>query len=140
MKKLLFVFLLCISCVVNAETLYSWTVNKVIDGDTISFKVQFLPAPLKPVISVRVDGVDTPEKGFRAKCDKEKVLALKASEFTQNLISNSRDIKVKLLAWDKYGGRVLGDVIVDGKSLSSLLISGGFAREYHGEAKQSWCE
>jgi endonuclease YncB( thermonuclease family) len=41
--------------------------------------------------------------------------------------------------WDKYGGRVLGDVILDGKSLRQMLITNGFAREYYGEAKQSWC-
>ena len=36
-------------------------------------------------------------------------------------------------------GHVLGDVIVDGKSLRALLISGGFAREYFRGAKGSWC-
>jgi endonuclease YncB( thermonuclease family) len=44
-----------------------------------------------------------------------------------------------LMDWDKYGGRVLGDVLLDGKSLRAELISQGFAREYYGEAKQSWC-
>jgi endonuclease YncB( thermonuclease family) len=41
--------------------------------------------------------------------------------------------------WDKYGGRVLGDVILDGKSLREMLIEKGYAREYYGEAKTSWC-
>jgi endonuclease YncB( thermonuclease family) len=44
------------------------------------------------------------------------------------------------MAWDKYGGRVLGDVIVDGKSLRNLLITQGPAREYYGDKKQSWCK
>jgi len=34
---------------------------------------------------------------------------------------------------------VLGDVVLDGKSLRQMLIANGFAREYYGEAKQSWC-
>ena len=42
--------------------------------------------------------------------------------------------------WDKYGGRVLGHVIIDGQSLSDMLIRAGLARPYHGEAKSSWCE
>ena len=36
-------------------------------------------------------------------------------------------------------GRVLGDIILDGQSLRALLIQNGYAREYYGEAKQSWC-
>jgi endonuclease YncB( thermonuclease family) len=41
--------------------------------------------------------------------------------------------------WDKFGGRVLGDVLVDGKSLRVALIQNGYAREYYGLAKESWC-
>jgi endonuclease YncB( thermonuclease family) len=37
--------------------------------------------------------------------------------------------------WDKYGGRVLGDVILNGQSLRQMLIVNGYAREYYGEAK-----
>jgi endonuclease YncB( thermonuclease family) len=33
----------------------------------------------------------------------------------------------------------LGDILLDGKSLRQMLIQNGFAREYYGEAKQSWC-
>jgi endonuclease YncB( thermonuclease family) len=42
--------------------------------------------------------------------------------------------------WDKYGGRVLGYVILNGHSLRVMLIQNGFAREYYGEAKTSWCQ
>jgi len=41
--------------------------------------------------------------------------------------------------WDKYGGRVLGDILVDGLSLRYLLIANGYAREYFGKAILSWC-
>jgi hypothetical protein len=35
---------------------------------------------------------------------------------------------------------MLGDIILDNNvSLRALLIKNGFAREYYGEAKQSWC-
>jgi endonuclease YncB( thermonuclease family) len=46
---------------------------------------------------------------------------------------------VVLYGWDKFGGRVLGDIILNGQSLRTMLIQNGFAREYFGEAKQSWC-
>jgi endonuclease YncB( thermonuclease family) len=44
------------------------------------------------------------------------------------------------MGWDKFGGRVLGDIILDGQSLRASLITNGFAREYYGEEKQSWCK
>ena len=84
-------------------------------------------------------GVDTPEKGFRAKCASEDKHGKAATEFTTLLLKSSTKRQIVLMDWDKYGGRVLGDVVLDGKSLRSLLIQNGYAREYYGEAKTSWC-
>ena len=118
---------------------YDANIIKVSDGDTIVIAAPFLPAPLKPQLAVRIFGVDTPEKGFRAKCDSENQRGLAASEFTKKLVGASQKRQVTLYDWDKFGGRVLGDIILDGKSLRQQLIANGFAREYFGEAKQSWC-
>ena len=46
---------------------YDATILRVIDGDTVAFQASYLPDPLKKELSIRVFGVDTPEKGFRAK-------------------------------------------------------------------------
>lgn len=119
--------------------MYDVEITRVIDGDTIAYKAPFLPAPLKQELSIRIYGVDTPEKGFRAKCPKENELGLAASAFTKALVTTSIKKQIILYDWDKYGGRVLGDVILDGVSLRSLLIQKGYAREYYGDAKQSWC-
>lgn len=137
MYKLL--LLLLISTVTHAE-IYDYPITRVIDGDTVEFKAPFLPAPLKPVLSVRVFGVDTPEKGVRAKCPEEAVLGAAATKFTKQLVMNSKKKQVSLIKWDKYGGRVLGDVLLDGKSLSEELIKQGYARPYFGEKKASWCK
>ncbi len=118
---------------------YDVEVLRVIDGDTIAFKADFLPAPLKKELSIRVFGVDTPEKGFRAKCPSEDQRGQAATAFTKELIAVAKKRQIVLYDWDKYGGRVLGDIVLDGYSLRALLISKGFAREYYGEAKQSWC-
>lgn len=118
---------------------YDAQIVKVSDGDTVVIAAPFLPAPLKPQLAVRVFGVDTPEKGFRAKCESENQRGLAASEFTKKLVNASQKRQVILYDWDKFGGRVLGDMILDGKSLRQQLIANGFAREYFGEAKQSWC-
>lgn len=118
---------------------YDVEVLRVIDGDTIAFKADFLPAPLKKELSIRVFGVDTPEKGFRAKCPSEDQKGQAATAFTKDLIAVAKKRQIVLYDWDKYGGRVLGDIVLDGYSLRTLLISKGFAREYYGEAKTSWC-
>jgi len=119
---------------------YDAKITRVIDGDTVAFEANFLPAPLKPELSIRVFGVDTPEKGHRAQCQSEDLLGKAATNFTKDTIANAKNLKIVLMGWDKYGGRVLGDVIVDGNSLRMALINKGYAREYYGEAKQSWCK
>lgn len=118
---------------------YDVEVLRVIDGDTVAFKADFLPAPLKKELSIRVYGVDTPEKGFRAKCPSEDQRGQAATAFTKELVTVAKKRQIILYDWDKYGGRVLGDILLDGYSLRALLISKGYAREYYGEAKQSWC-
>lgn len=119
--------------------MYDAVFTRVIDGDTVAFQALWLPDPLKKELSVRVYGVDTPEKGFRAKCPSEDQRGQAATAFTKSVMNGATTRQVLLMDWDKYGGRVLGDIILDGKSLRSMLISQGYAREYYGEAKTSWC-
>ena len=94
---------------------------------------------MKQELSIRVFGVDTPEKGFRAKCPSEDQRGQAATAFTKNAITKAQKRQIAISDWDKYGGRVLGDVLLDGQSLRNMLIQNGFAREYYGEAKTSWC-
>ena len=117
-----------------------YEITRVIDGDTVEIAVDFLPSPLPPKLSIRVMGIDTPEKAPRAQCDSEAALAKKASAFTKDAVANALEVDVVILKWDKYGGRVLGEVYLDHQSLAQSLISAGLARPYQGEAKQSWCE
>ena len=118
---------------------YDAQIVRVNDGDTIVISAPFLPAPLKPELAVRVFGVDTPEKGHRAQCPSEAQRGEQASAFTKNAVKSTKKHQVVLYSWDKFGGRVLGDMILDGVSLRAELIRNGFAREYYGDAKQSWC-
>ena len=143
MKKLLAVLLLIPVLAVAQKTpkgvTYDAQIIRVSDGDTIVISAPFLPAPLKPELAVRVFGVDTPEKGHRAQCPSEAQRGEQASAFTKNAVKSTKKHQVILYSWDKFGGRVLGDMILDGVSLRSELIRNGFAREYYGDAKQSWC-
>jgi endonuclease YncB( thermonuclease family) len=144
MKKLLAVLLLVPALAFAQKTpkgvVYDAQILRVSDGDTIVIAAPFLPQPLKPELAVRIYGVDTPEKGFRGQCDSEKQRGEAASVFTKNLVQASQQRQVVLYGWDKFGGRVLGDIILNGQSLRAQLIANGFAREYYGDAKQSWCQ
>lgn len=119
---------------------YDYPIIKVVDGDTIEFEATFLPDPLEKKLSLRVYGVDTPEKAFRAHCTEEERKGEEATEYTKKLVANSKSHKIRLLHWDKFGGRVDGDLILDGKSLRESLLESGFARPYFGDKKESWCE
>ncbi len=113
---------------------YDAQILRVSDGDTVVIAAPFLPAPLKPELAVRVYGVDTPEKGFRAQCPSEAQRGEAASAFTKNAIAKAAaaggKFQATLYGWDKFGGRVLGDILINGQSLRAALIANGFAREY----------
>lgn len=143
MKKILFM-LLVVPVLAFAQkqpqgVTYEAQILKVSDGDTVVIAAPFLPAPLKPQLAVRIFGVDTPEKGHRAQCPVEAQKGELATQYTKSLVSKGRQFQVVLYGWDKFGGRVLGDIIVDGQSVRQGLLANGLAREYYGEAKQSWC-
>jgi micrococcal nuclease len=133
MFRILSIFLISFS--VSAASL-NLKVISVYDGDTIKSTIPLLPYPLSNV-SIRLKGIDTPE--IHGKCQYEKDLAQKAKARLKDLTQNHQYIKIDNVEWDKYGGRILGDLILDGTNVKTLLIQEGLAREYNGEAKKSWC-
>jgi endonuclease YncB( thermonuclease family) len=146
MKKLILTLLIAVAALPalaqkmpKNSAIYDAQIIRVSDGDTIVIAAPFLPAPLKPELAVRIFGVDTPEKGHRAQCPQENDRALVASRFTTQAIQSTNRHQVVIYGWDKFGGRILGDILVNGQSIRQGLIANGLAREYYGEAKQSWC-
>ena len=145
MMKKIFLTLLLLPALAWAQktpqgVTYDAQILRVNDGDTVVISAPFLPRPLKPELAVRIYGVDTPEKGHRAQCPSEDQRGQAATAFTKQAVASTQKHQVTLYAWDKFGGRVLGDVILNGQSLRAELIRNGYAREYYGEAKQSWCQ
>ena len=115
----------------------NWKITEAVDGDTLRVEI---PSMLPLKYSIRINGIDTPEKAGRAKCEKEALLAKKASEFTKNLVSNIKSFKITNVKHDKYGGRLLADVEINNVDIGRALTKEGFARIYHGEKKLSWCK
>lgn len=125
---------------VNTPNKYQYPVLKVVDGDTVQIEAPFLPVEFKQRLLVRIEGIDTPEKAPLAKCDLEAQKSDKAKLFVEQEMSKAKEIKVVFKGWDKYGGRVLGDFLIDGKYLSQMMIDKGHAIVYHGEKKsKDWC-
>ena len=107
------------------------------DGDTCYVVAKTLPESLRNM-SIRILGIDTPE--IRADCPEEKELALQGRVFANDMFRNANNIEFHNLKWDKYGGRILADVFIDGVSYKDEIIEAGLAREYYGGKKIGWCD
>ena len=122
------------------EQMYIYKPVKITDGDTIKLDVSKESPLIKKLgLSVRIKGIDTPEKGSKAKCDKENILGQQATVFTTYLIGN-KELLLSQVQNDKYGGRIVANVKVGGVDIAQELLKKGLARVYNGEKKKSWCD
>ena len=121
------------------ETCYQWELRTppLYDGDTLYIYMPELPPELSRM-SVRVDGIDTPE--IRGKCAKEKQLAQEAKSYVLERLMEADEIRFCNVHWGKYAGRFLADVQLDHLDLGALLVMNGYARIYDGGKRKSWCE
>lgn len=131
----IFLFLLLFPLSLSAENL-TFSNVRVIDGDTLAVTLGNLPPPLNK-LSIRLSGIDTPE--LKGKCAKERVLAVEAKVFLQNLLTGNT-VTVKDYSWDKYGGRILGKVYLLRTDVANLMLLYGYAVPYFGQGpKNNWC-
>ena len=70
-------------------------------------------------ISIRVNGIDTPE--IKGKCEKEKYDAQQARDMVTDILKDSEQITLMNMEKGKYF-EVAADVIVDGKNLAGMLL------------------
>ena len=111
--------------------------RRVVDGDTVDVDIDLGFGIWQMNERVRIMGIDTPESRTRNKVEKKFGLAAKAklksllgpNPVLQTTISKKgEDMKGKF-------GRVLGDVIVDGKQVTEIMCKTGHAVPYFGGAK-----
>lgn len=90
-------------------------------------------------MTVRLNGVDAPEVNSSNKC--ESALAKEATEFVKKELEKAKVINLLDVKKDKYF-RLLAEIELDGKILSRILLSKGFAYKYDGGTKQviNWCK
>ena len=137
---IIFLILILLASPAHAQEFYVYKPVKITDGDTIKLDVsKESPLVKKLGLSVRIKGIDTPEKGSKAKCDKENALGQQATKFTTELVGN-KELLLSEVKNDKYGGRIVANVKVGGVDIAQELLKKGLARVYNGEKKKSWCD
>jgi micrococcal nuclease len=109
---------------------------RVIDGDTVEVRAHVWLDQMI-VTKVRLKSIDAPE--FRTACPEEARKAAASQEALMALLHGGRAYLTGL-ARDKYGGRVLGDLLTqDGRTISQIMLASGHARPYAGGRRQGWC-
>ena len=111
----------------------------VIDGDTVAVAV---PPTVRGVLCcgdvehlrvlLRLRGVDCPERRTAA--------GQAVKRYVESLVGGRA--RITTAKWDKFGGRVVGDVhLASGKTLSAHLLALGLAKPFDGRsAKTPWTE
>ena len=111
----------------------------VYDGDTVTVRgamdIGWGCSINKP--KLRLIGIDTPEKGWRAQTDREKSLALIARDFLKDMITYANEVLVYSEDGRGKYGRWLVHIVCDGVDCSEALIHAELARPYFGGTKDT---
>lgn len=143
MKKILFLLpLIALSDFSQAKKTHYGSatvaeITSIYDGDTFRANIEGFPTIVGEHMSIRVNGIDTPE--LRGKCEYEKQQARKAKQFTVQQLRGAKKITLKNIQRGKYF-RLIADVYVDDVNLAQQLIRYELAVEYHGKTKKNWCQ
>ena len=97
--------LLCCFSLAKASEIYCY------DGDTCYYQD----------IPMRVINVDTPELGTKK--------GYAAKKFVNDILNNATNIRINYKG-EGYYKRFLVDIVVDGKSLSEIIIKNGYGERY----------
>ena len=113
---------------------YRCKVTRVVDGDTVDVDIDLGFGVWLHKERVRIYGIDTPESRTRYK--EEKKYGLMAKDFVKQFVKGT-NIILRTQKYDAKGkfGRILGDIIVDGTSLSDTMIKEHHAVPYYGQSK-----
>lgn len=122
-------------------------ITKVTDGDTI--QVIFLHGNKVPMkLSLRIDGMDTPELNNWKQEDLElrqleKEAATLVTDYVKHILFTDNPqglVHIHIKKWDKYGGRLVADLLFGddySSNLSTCLLQKGYAKPYNGRTKKT---
>jgi len=111
--------------------------HRCYDGDTCTFTLPGVHPLFGQAISIRLNGVDTPE--MRGKCAQEKSLAKTAKIFVNDKLSQAKVIELRRVQRGKYF-RIVADIWIDGEYLGQQLVKNNLGVLYGGGTKHNpWC-
>ena len=126
------------SCTHSETTLECVQYIRNYDADTITVNVPGLHPLIGNEISIRVNGVDTPEIRTKNKCEKEK--AKIAKKWLQAKLQKAKRIDLRNISRGKYF-RIVADVYIDDTNITDILLDKGMGYPYLGGTKKkvNWC-
>jgi micrococcal nuclease len=113
---------------------YSCKILRIVDGDTVDVDIDLGFGVWMHRERVRMYGIDTPES--RTSDPEEKVYGKLSKQFVKdNLPIGS--MQTLVTHKDKTGkfGRILGDFLIEDKSLGDIMVDKSLAVRYNGEDK-----
>lgn len=146
------IFFLTLVTMARAAGNYPAEYIKNYDSDSITLKVWLWPGTNKTSgglfaeENMRLYGIDTPEKGWRAACEYERNLSADATSYVTQVLSMNPEVRIDVQKARGARGRPLIRIYVpqeDGSwvNLNESLITQGYARPYFGKTKRkSWCK
>jgi endonuclease YncB( thermonuclease family) len=102
---------------------YRGVVDLVHDGDTVNVKLD-VGFDLTVYARVRINGINAPELATAA--------GKAAREYGRTLLPAGTAVEVVSLGWDKYGGRIDGQITFGGKDFAQAMIDAGHAKTWDG--------
>ena len=100
----------------------------VIDGDTLRDGGE----------RYRVENIDAPERGARARCPEERALAEAARAYVIEWVANARRVEAQPTGRRDRYGRVVAFIHIDGVDLGQRLMARGLAQPWRGH-KADFC-
>ena len=114
MKTLIFIGVLLVSQISNAEYLESLKIKRVVDGDTVHVFYQ------DEVYKIRLTEIDAPER--------DQPYGSNSTEYLKSLLKEGM-VDVDISGTDRYG-RKLGRLYWQGIDINRELVSAGYAWVY----------
>lgn len=104
-------------------------IHSVYDGDTCTVDIDLGLNIIIRKEKIRLFGIDTPE--LRGVSDEEKERGRQARDWLREHLDAAEEVLIRTHK-DKSGkyGRLLGELIADGKNLNTALVDQGMAKEY----------
>jgi len=109
------------------DYIYKAKIERVVDGDTVDAFVD-LGFSVWIKQSLRLYGIDTPET--RTLDLVEKVAGLACKKWLEEQVAAAKEVTIKSIKVDKYGGRYLAILYLDGRDINQEMLNNGMAKPY----------